>query len=207
MSYEEPGKPRYSVERTPTGMIFSIPSRRNWFVIIFLGFWLMGWALGEITVLGVLGVGIYEFMQGGIESIAEKGVGAFGGAFLILWLAGWTVGGFFAIYTWLWQLKGVEQITMSGDSLKIEKKTPLWTRGKNYRISSISSLRISSSSASMPRKYSGMNSPGFSGGLLAFDYGTKTVNFGMGLDEAEAKLILKEMGDSDPRLAQEEEKF
>jgi hypothetical protein len=89
----------------------------------------------------------------------------------------------------------------------IEKKTPLWTRGKNYRISSISSLRIASTTASMARNYSGMNSRGFSGGLLAFDYGTKTVNFGIGLDEAEAKLILKEMGDSDSRLAQEEENF
>lgn len=204
MAYEKPGNPRYSVERTPTGMIFSIPAKKNWFIILFLGFWLMGWAMGEITVLGILGAGIFEFMQGGMDDIVEKGAGAFGGAFLIVWLAGWTVGGAFAIYTWLWQVSGVEQIIISGDSLKIEKKIPVWTRGKNYLIYNISSLRIASSSASMLRKPSGMEFRGISGGLLAFDYGAKTVNFGMGIDEAEAKMILREMGELNPRLVQEQ---
>lgn len=204
MAYEKPGNPRYSVERTPTGMIFSIPSRKNWFIILFLGFWLMGWAMGEITVLGILGAGIFEFMQGGMEDIVEKGAGAFGGAFLVIWLAGWTVGGAFAIYTWLWQVRGVEQITVSGDSLDIAKKIPVWTRRKKYHIHNVSSLRIASPAASMWSKSSGMEFWGISGGLLAFDYGAKTVNFGMGLDEAEAKMILREMGEYNPRIVQEQ---
>ena len=200
MAYEKPGNPRYSVERTPTGMIFSIPSKKNWFIILFLGFWLMGWAMGEITVLGMLGAGVFEFMHGGIDGFFEKGAGAFGGLFLLVWLAGWTVGGAFAIYIWLWQLSGVEQITISGDSLRIEKKIPLWGRGKNYHIHSVSSLRVASRAASMWSKSSGMEFRGISGGLLAFDYGAKTVNFGMGIDEAEAKMILKELGELNPRI-------
>jgi len=197
MAYEKPGNPRYSVERTPTGMIFSIPSRKNWFIILFLGFWLMGWAMGEITVLGILGAGIFEFLDGGIKGLFEMGAETFGGVFLIIWLAGWTVGGAFAIYAWLWQVSGVERIIISGDSLKIEKKIPVWGRVKNYRVSSISSLRIASPAASKWPKSSGME---FRGGLLAFDYGAKTVNFGMGIDEAEAKMILKEIKECIPHI-------
>ncbi len=43
---------------------------------------------------------------------------------------------------------------------------------------------------------------GISGGQLAFDYGAKTVRFGIGLDEAEAKQILNDIEIQSPDLVE-----
>ena len=51
MAFEEVGKKRYKVEQTAKETIISIPSRKNWFIILFVGFWLIGWAIGEISVM------------------------------------------------------------------------------------------------------------------------------------------------------------
>ncbi len=92
------------------------------------------------------------------------GTGAFGGLFLVAWLGGWTVGGAFAIYAWLWQVKGVEEISISYDSFKIDKKTPVWTRSKEYRLKDVLSLRVSNSQPSMWNMSGGMDFWGFPGG-------------------------------------------
>ncbi len=178
MAFEELGKPRYQCQNSANGLTITIPSKRNWFIILFLGFWLIGWAVGELSAIG------------DIFSSSRTTVGAFGGLFMIGWLGAWTVGGAFAIYSWLWQIAGVEEIVISHDSLKISKKIPLWTRTKEYRLQDVTSLRVSPSPSPYPGK---MDFWGITGEQLAFDYGAKTVRFGPGIDEAEAKHIITEM--------------
>ncbi len=46
-----PQGPRYSLERMADGIQVLIPARKNWFVIIFLSFWLCVWAAGESTAI------------------------------------------------------------------------------------------------------------------------------------------------------------
>lgn len=203
MSFEEPAKPRYQIESIPTGMRVLIPSKKNWFMILFLGFWLMGWAVGEITVTGALVAGVVKVINGGLDDIASKGAGAFGGLFMIAWLGAWTVGGAFAIYAWLWQVKGVEEVVIAHDGFCIKRRTPVWTRTKNYHLHEVKSLRASQAQASIFDMSRGMEFWGISGGVLAFDYGAKTVRFGIGLDEAEAKQILGDVRGRFPNLFDE----
>lgn len=200
MSFEEPAKPRYQIKILPTGAELMIPGKKNWFIILFLGFWLIGWAIGEVTVTGTLIAGIAKAINGDFADVASKGAGAFGGLFMIAWLGAWTVGGGCAIYAWLWQVKGVEEILITHEGFCIKKRTPVWTRTKNYRLHEVKSLRATSSQTSIFDISRGMEFWGLSGGVLAFDYGAKTVRFGIGLDEAEAKQILGDLQGRYPNL-------
>jgi len=193
MAFEDPGKPRYTKHESARDMTICIPSKKNWFIILFLGFWLVGWVIGEVTAIGVLGGGLFKIISGALPDATTSGAWAFGGLFMIAWLGGWTIGGAFAIYAWLWQVKGVEEIVISYEGLKINKKIPIWTSSKNYRLKDIVSLRVSNSCASIWNMSGGMEFWGITGGKLAFDYGAKTVRFGIGVDEAEAKRIIKDI--------------
>ena len=204
MAFEEPGRPRFRIIDTAEGIGILIPSKKNWFVIIFLTFWLIGWAAGEIFVTGMLIRGISSL---GTSDGQVSDMGTFGGLFTLVWLGAWTAGGAFAIYTWLWQVKGVEIITVSFAGLTICKKTPVWTRKKEYRLSDVVTLRISPSASSMWNMSAGMEYWSITGGIIAFDYGAKTVRFGLGVDEAEAKQIIKEIQIRFPKIVEAKEKF
>ncbi len=43
-----------------------IPSRKNWLMIAFLGFWLVGWAFSEIMVGGMVLSGLARVLSGGL---------------------------------------------------------------------------------------------------------------------------------------------
>lgn len=202
MAFEEVGKTRYLIEQTTSGTIISIPSRKNWFIILFLGFWLIGWAVGEVSVIGILSVGFIKVLTHGIPEVANAAPGTFGGLFLVAWLGGWTVGGAFAIYAWLWQVKGIERVTISFNALIVEKLTPIWKSKKEYHLNEVVSLRISNSSPSVFTMSGSMEFWGMSGGRLVFDYGAKTVQFGVGIDEAEAKYLIRDIQRMHPEIVQ-----
>lgn len=201
MTFEEVGKPRYTITESAEGITFRIPSRKNWFMILFLMVWLTGWAIGEVTVIGTLVGGIFNAFSGGAPDAASAGIAAFGGIFTLVWLCAWTAGGAFAIYAWLWQVKGAEEVSISYDSLVIEKRNPLWNRSKKYRLEEVTDLRVSTARPAITSISWGLEFWGLTGGQLAFDYGAKTVRFGIGLDEAEAKHILQEMHKLAPKSA------
>ena len=70
-----------------------IPTKRNWFVILFLGFWRCGWAAGELMVPTKLLTG------------SDPKAPA---AFMLAWLGGWTIAGAAAITIFVWMLAGRE---------------------------------------------------------------------------------------------------
>jgi hypothetical protein len=102
--------PRYTLEHTADGIRASVPSRKNWFVIIFLGIWLCGWFAGS------------------------------------------------------------------------------------YRISDVKDLRVSVNAFQGYERWGRTGLPfGVGGaGSLVFDYGARTIRMLPGLDEAEAKMLVKE---------------
>jgi hypothetical protein len=202
MTFEEVGKKHYKIEQTADGTIISIPSRKNWFIILFIGFWLIGWAVGEVSVIGILSAGVIKALNNGIPEISKNGPGAFGGLFLFAWLGGWTVGGAFAIYAWLWQVKGIERISISTNALIVEKLVPIWKRKKEYHLKDVVALRLSHSSPSMFTMSGSMEFWGMPGGRLAFDYGAKTVQFGSGIDEAEAKFLIEDIENRCPKIVE-----
>ena len=175
MAKIEVGKGRGKVEQTNHGLRITIPSKKNFFLIVFMGFWLMGWAIGEVSVLK-------ELLN------LTDGVPEF---FLIAWLGGWTVGGAFAIYAWLWNVMGKEIVDITSSELSHIKVLAGFNRSSEYAVSSISKLRLQPQNTSIFGSGNGMEFWGITGGSIAFDYGQSTHKFGAQLDEAEASHIIE----------------
>lgn len=108
-----------SVFDTPQGLVINIPAAKNWFLILFVGFWLCGWAFGEVSVIHQLATG--------------KTNGS--GLFLIGWLGAWTVGGCFFISMWLWSIAGHEIISLTPTSLAIRRDILGFGRSREYMTS------------------------------------------------------------------------
>lgn len=109
MGYVNPASMRSTILPESNGLKVVIPAKINWFLLLFLSFWLCGWAFGEFMVS-------FEFFKHNTPPGAKL--------FTIAWLGGWTVGGGFALYTWLWQLKGEEIVTVTPTA--IIKKDLSW---------------------------------------------------------------------------------
>jgi hypothetical protein len=200
MSFVEPARPRYRTEETFDGLEISIPAKRMWFAAGFLGFWLMGWLAGEVAVTAILVVGLINVIQNGLALIPQGPVGLF----LLGWLGAWTVGGLAAMRAWLWSMGGREVVTVGRISLRIEHRAPFWSRRKEYNMADVADLRLSQQPAWPWGRAAPFPMGGDHGGTLAFDYGAGTVRFGTGLEEAEAKGILREIGGRCPGIMQQD---
>jgi len=182
-----PGKPRYTVEDTFAALRITIPARRNWPVVLFLGFWLGGWAIGEVIVGALLLRDVLALLNG---QTPDTGQGA-GMLFMALWLTLWTLGGGFALVTWLWNLAGKEVVVIDGESLTLWKAVFGVGPSRRYEAAYVDRLRASGGS-------DGSQGP-WSGGL-AFDYAGSTVRFGAGLTPDEARDLVALIGDRFPSL-------
>ncbi len=105
---DEESRPRLSW-LGPTGGCF------RYGAAAFLGFWLCGWAVGEVTVIGIL----TGLLFGGWGGPAQQGGDLCGGLFLIVWLGGWTVGGFAAMFAFynLVRRPRPERVVLGSNSL------------------------------------------------------------------------------------------
>jgi hypothetical protein len=176
---EKPYTGRAIVTDTFLGVEILIPAQKNLGVIIFLGVWLCGWAFGEIfAIITVLG--------GGTDT--DIGVKAF----MLVWLFGWTIGGYFAFKMAIWSLIGKEIITVEHGQLTIDKKGAIFYSPKSYDVSDIKALRVQEDVYDSNNRRNTVN--GFNNtGTIRFDYGMKTIKFGSGIDEAEAKAIIEKL--------------
>jgi hypothetical protein len=159
------------------GIIF--PTKKSIFIIIFLGFWMIGWAFGEITVSLQLIKG-FKGSNGGPE------------LFLIFWLCMWTLGGGAAIFAWLWMMFGQEHVLLNPASLIIKRTLLGFAINKEYDINNVKNMRVSPQPFNAFDFSAGLRFWGIGGGLIAFDYGSKTIRFGPSIEEAEAYTIVKE---------------
>jgi len=186
--FVKPPGPRHTITELADGFIVRIPAQRNLLLISFISLWLCGWIVGEFLAPVAFFVAAQE----------EPGVWVF----LLFWLCGWTTGGAFAIYIWLWQLKGCEVVTISSTALSIKRDILGYGRTQYYDVTEIRQLRVSPFTFNPFDLRHGMAFWGFDGGILAFDYGFKTYRFGAGVDEAEAFIILRTITARFPRLAE-----
>jgi hypothetical protein len=161
-----------SVFDTPAGLVINIPGAKNWFLILFVGFWLCGWLFGEYSVIRELATG-------------KTAAGA--SLFMVGWLGAWTVGGGAAIYFWLWNLTGHEIVSLTPTSLAIRRDVLGFGRSREYDLPSVKNLRIAPTFGNTNFTFTTQS---FGGGSMAFDYGAKTFRFGGGLDDAEASHLI-----------------
>ncbi|MBT3424304.1 MAG: hypothetical protein HN431_15995 [Bacteroidetes bacterium] len=174
---------RSKVESFGNTLKITIPSKKKWFIILFLGAWLGGWFFGE---------------KSAIEGITDSD-NILADGFLLFWLAGWTVGGSLAILAILWLLFGSEIILLERGIIKISKglfNTPLLS--KSYEVNHIKNFRIISpvepNADFFGIKRNMVDYLGYKGGILSFDYGMKTIKFGIAIDEAEAQYLVEKLG-------------
>lgn len=175
MAIVEPGQGMAVIERDGSGLRITIPATVELFSVILLAGWLTFWAVGEVAVIRHLLGG------GGME---------FG---LILWLAGWTLGGALTIYPLLWQLTGKEIIELSSTRLRRRKQILFFGTDKEFAVAAISNMRFAPPQPKYIRGKAVISSPLTRHGVIAFDVGRETHHLGLGLDEAEARNVLEEM--------------
>ncbi len=88
-------------------LIISIPSKKNWFALIFGTAWLGGWYFGFKSASSAL-------LSGGANNIGVNG-------FMIFWLIGWSVGGIAIISMLLWGYFGQEQLISDNGEVNLNK--------------------------------------------------------------------------------------
>jgi hypothetical protein len=172
-----PPSARFQIVEEAGWFSVTVPVRSNWFVTFFVGFWLCGWAIGEVMVP--------------VSFFRDTGEGPPGAvAFILVWLALWTVGGGAVLYIWLWNLVGEELVAVGQGSLVLRRNVLGLGRYREFDLAHVRDLRVPAQSYFPWMWLWTWWCAGFGGGNLAFDYGARTYRFASGLDEAEAKLLL-----------------
>lgn len=172
-----PPERRSTVAETAEGLAVSIPAKRNIFLLLFLSLWLVGWGFGEVTA--------------GRELLSKQS-----GApdlFLGVWLTLWTLGGGLALYAWFWMIGGREVLIVRPDALVIRRVLLGRGRDKEYDIQQVKNLRAAPPTWNPYDFSSAMHFWGVGGGPIAFDYGSKTIRIGSGVDESEAQQVVKDL--------------
>ena len=172
MAKVDPAGPHASIADTGAGYEITIPAKKNIFVILFLGFWMVGWAVGLVSVSNQL--------LGGTKESGSS-------LFLLAWLGAWLVGGGWALATLVWLLVGREIVRVTVTELQHIRSYGLFSRKREYQLAHVKRLRVSPPQNAAAAQYSaGMTNHG----AVSFDYGMSTPSFGYALDEAEARAIV-----------------
>ncbi len=179
---ERPYEGRAKVNFDGISLLIKIPSKKNWFIILFLAAWMGGWFMGETSAINEL------------LSSDNNGVNSF----MLFWLVGWTIGGLFAITILIWTLLGQETIQIESGVLSISKGIlDIGLFKKNYDLNNIKNLELNPEPIGMDSLFGQKKKIGdfwgITGGKLRFDYGMKTIKLGIGIDEAEARYLIDEI--------------
>ena len=153
--------------------------------MLFLLAWLGGWVFGEVNAAGEI----------------FKGDGKAPVAFMTFWLIGWTIGGASVLVTIAWQLAGREVITVNGATLSHRIEMFGVGHSRLYRSSEVKNIRATEFSTSLFTNQRSWFPPMFGSGYgpVAFDYGARTIRVAPSLEEAEAKMLVRQLASRLPR--------
>lgn len=166
---------RAIIDENYGGLIITIPSQKNWLIIVFFCFFLVFWLLAEIVVVDRV------FNSGKRDLI------------LSVWLAGWTVGGVIACFLLFWMWFGKEVIQIDNNVLSIHHNIFGIGSKKEYAVNEVKNIRIDASFDYTKTQWTrtrGYQYHGITGGIIKFDYGFKTISMGAAIEEAEGEFIL-----------------
>ena len=162
---------RAAIEHALGGLKVTIPSKKNWFVLIFATLWLGGWVFGFVNATWML-----DGAGGGVIG------------FMAFWLLAWTAGGAMVLFLLFWGYFGKEIIEISSGNLHFEKSVFGIGIKKELMLSEVKNFRTEKISSGL---YGGNRWAfwGLGPGRVKFDYGLKTYSFGLAVDEAEAEYL------------------
>jgi hypothetical protein len=112
---------------------------------------------------------------------------------MLAWLGVWTASGLAALVALQWQVMGKEIVTVQGQTLQTQREGGGIGFRKEYDVPQMANLRVENPKFSPLDVSSSLQLWGIGGGLIAFEYGTKTRRFGTGLDDAEAKQVVESL--------------
>jgi hypothetical protein len=98
----------------------------------------------------------------------------------------WLLGSIFLAAVFIWRFTFKEIFVVSEQEIVVNQQSRIFSRSSRYLAEHISDLRASTSYWNKP---------------IAFDYGARTMRFGQGLDEAEAKQIVARIQERFPRYS------
>jgi len=157
----------------------SIPSKKNWFALLFGTAWLGGWYFGLKSVGNMFSHDITNSEASG---------------FIIFWTIGWTIGGLAIIFLLLWGYFGKEQFDYKNGNVRFSKTVFGLGVTRNLKATEIENIHSQDGSDG----WSEGNRWAFWGlgkGKIVFDYGLKTFSFGLAVDDAEATFLVNKMVD------------
>ena len=180
---------RWTVKSEDNRQMLTINPRRDLFVTLFLVWWIALWVVGEVTLINVMAGGLKAVLSGSVPNTIST--------FRYMWpllgagLVGWTVIGAAMIYALLWELLGIEEVTVDVDALSVHRRIVIVSTEKSYPRKTISGLRFDAQAGWW---LSHLEYWGLAGGKLAFESSGKTVRLGRTLDESSAKRIAGQLG-------------
>jgi hypothetical protein len=172
----KPPPSKHTIEKLGNKTIISIPTPKQWLLLLLLGFWSAGWTLAVFDTIRELTREIPNEINWGI----------------VFWFVGYTIGGLAILSSYLWLLFGREVIEVNGQSLTISRNVLGIRLPKEYSVEHIKDLRTSSITNNL-RRLRAYQLWGYNSGSVAFDYRSRTLKFASGVDEIEAKQIVDEI--------------
>ncbi|HEY6915760.1 MAG TPA: hypothetical protein VI413_13875 [Paludibacter sp.] len=158
------------IDDTFNELRIEIPTKKNWFVVVFIAIWMTGWFMG---------------ITGSVEGFGVD-------AFSTIWLIGWTAGGLSAVFFLIWSLLGKEIIQIDYEYFVIEKSILGLGTKKRLAIADVQNIRYEYVDTNMSfEKNNSLSTIGLGIGPIRVDYGLKTYSFGLAVDEAEAKYLIE----------------
>ncbi|MEN8241704.1 MAG: hypothetical protein ABFS17_07275, partial [Chloroflexota bacterium] len=183
--------PRHTVEKSGSDVRVTLPVKRNLFYILWTGLFIFAWGQMLYAFLASFIFENPEFDLAKVtlsetENIAPIIVFGIIVLLFILFFLGF---GLLAIYSFLWLIIGKEIFEANSSVLKVTRQLYSWKRTREYAAEDVKDLRVTTKqlwfgSTRALQKLLGSN------GMIAFDYGAKTIRFGLEIDEAEAKQII-----------------
>ena len=164
------------IENSTGNYKISVPSKKNWFALIFGTAWMGGWYFGLTSAISSFGFG----SEGGFDG------------FMTFWLIGWVIAGVAISSMLLWGYFGEESLEFNRQELRFNKtifgigikKTLQKKEIKNFRFEKINESMLGGSRWAFW---------GLGPGKIKFDYGFKTFSFGLAVDDAEANYLAQEL--------------
>lgn len=154
------------------GFRVEIESPKLVYIIAFAPAFLVMWALGVLMV----GFGL-------LSGRASP--------FTLVWLLGWGVGGFSALYVLLWTLVGKEVVELEADVLSIKREVIWRGRARRYSVAGVCDMRVSTHREPfLFSRESNSDFYGFGPGTVTFEYRGHTERFGIQLEEREAVTLV-----------------
>ena len=170
-----PLPPPAQIEDTLTGIRIVMRVRRAGRLIAFIGLWLAGWAVGEVSVITALFTGSRPAT----------------GAPLVVWILAWTAIGALLV--------ALEAFLIDGQEIVTIEPAGVTRRAQAFGLGLSRSFPAGEVSAFRPAAINEGDTCEF----LAFDHRDRTVRFGTGLSEATAVRIAQQVWERFPQLRSE----